>query len=313
MSIKLSAEKLKIIFMGTPAFSVPVLAALAAAHDVVAVYCQPPKPAGRGMEVQKTPVHLEAERLGIPVFAPKSFRKEPDAVDIFRSHDADLAVVVAYGMILPQDVLDVPRLGCVNIHASLLPRWRGAAPLQRAIEAGDTETGVCIMQMEAGLDTGPVWRTATTPITDQTTLPALHDTLSALGAREILAALPDIAAGIAPTSQPDDGVTYAKKVERDEGRIDWNDSAALIHRKLRAFTPWPGLFFTLHGARVKVLEAAIANGTGTPGTLIDKLGIVACGTGALQLIRIQREGKPQMAAADFLRGMQSLHEGDHLA
>lgn len=305
--------RLRLIFMGSPAFAVPALQALAAAHDVIAVYCQPPKPAGRGLALSPCPVQLAAELLHIPVFTPCSFKKEPESIEVFAAHQADLAVVAAYGLILPPAVLAVPRYGCVNIHASLLPRWRGAAPLQRAIEAGDSETGVAIMQMEAGLDTGPVWRMAATPITATTTLPQLHDAMAALGAQEIMAALPAIIAGEKPTPQPEEGVTYAAKITREEGAINWHDEAATIERRLRAFTPWPGLYFMFRGLRVKLLAATVAEPTGgEPGTLLTKQGIIACGNGtALQLLTVQPEGKPKQSFADFING-QHLKPGDSL-
>ncbi len=303
-------EKLRIIFMGTPQFSVPALEALAAAHHVVAVYCQPPRPAGRGHKLQPCAVQLAAERLGIPVHAPVSFRKEPDAVETFQSHNADLAVVAAYGLILPQVILDSPRLGCVNIHASLLPRWRGAAPLQRAIEAGDSETGISIMKMEAGLDTGPVWRMARVPITGKTTLPELHDAMSTLGATEIIAALPAIAAGELPVPQPEAGVTYAAKVMRDEGHIDWTQDAAIILRKLRAFTPWPGLFFMQDGKRVKLLDAKIGESvTAMSGTVIYG-GMISCGHNtSLAPVSVQPEGGKPQSFTDYLNGAR-LKTGD---
>ncbi len=310
-SLSSPTRKLRVIFMGSPAFSVPALEALAAYHDVIAVYCQPAKPAGRGLALQPSAIETAARALNIPVFTPRSFRKEPDALETFRNHQADIAIVAAYGLILPQAVLDAPRLGCVNIHASLLPRWRGAAPLQRAIEAGDSETGISIMQMEAGLDTGPVWRMASLPITNETTLPALHDALSVLGARELMAALPEIESSAIPTPQPEAGVTYAHKITREEGAIDWRADAATIERRLRAFTPWPGLYFMHKGARVKLLAVALADGTGAPGTLIDKNGTVACQTGALKLLTVQPEGKAKQSFADFING-QHLKVGDSL-
>ena len=310
-------NRLKIIFMGTPQFSVPALEALAAAHDVVAVYCQPARPAGRGQrksaaQLQPCPVQQAAARLGIPVHSPVSFRKAPDAIEVFRSYRADLAVVAAYGLILPQAILDAPRRGCVNIHASLLPRWRGAAPLQRAIEAGDPETGISIMRMEAGLDTGPVYRTASVPITAATTLPALHDAMSALGAVEIIAALPAIIAGEAPQLQPEAGVTYAAKVTREEGLIDWHEAATVILRKRRAFMPWPGLYFMAGGTRVKLLDAAPGKPADTaPGTLL--ADAIACGNGSsLAPLRVQREGGTPQGFADFMRGAR-LRPGDQLA
>ena len=306
------SKKLRIIFMGTPQFSVPALEALAAAHDVIAVYCQPVRPAGRGHKLQPCAVQLAAEQRGIPVYSPVSFRKEPKAVEIFKSHQADLAVVAAYGLILPQVILDAPRLGCVNIHASLLPRWRGAAPLQRAIEAGDSETGISIMKMEAGLDTGPVWRMARVPITEETTLPELHDAMSALGAAEIIAALPAVAADEAPMPQPEAGVTYAHKVTREEGKIDWTQDAAIILRKLRAFTPWPGLFFMQADKRVKLLDATIGATTdAAPGT-VQYGGTIACGhSTSLAPINIQPEGGKPQSFTDYLNGAR-LKAGDHL-
>jgi len=295
---------LRLAFMGTPDFSVPALRALhAAGHDIACVYSQPARPAGRGQKERPSPVQSAAEALGCQVRTPTSL-KDPDTQQAFRDLDLDIAVVVAYGLILPQAILDAPRLGCLNIHASLLPRWRGAAPIQRAILAGDTETGVTIMQMDAGLDTGAMLLTDSTPITDATTGESLHDALAEMGSRMIVEALDRIEAGtLPPTAQPEDGVTYAKKLSRDEARIDWQDPAEILERKLRAFTPWPGTWFDLDGQRVKLLGAEVVDGDGAPGTVLDDSLTVACGERALRLKRLQRQGKGAMDAADFLRGL----------
>ena len=288
--------------MGSPDFSVPVLDALVAAgHEVVCVYCQPPRPAGRGKKDRPTPVQARAEALGLPVRHPKSL-KPLDAQEDFSALKADVAVVVAYGLILPQAVLDAPRLGCLNIHASLLPRWRGAAPIHRAILAGDTETGVCIMQMEAGLDTGPVLLRAATPITEQDTTAVLHDRLSEMGAQLIvdaLAQLPDLTA----EPQPEDGVTYAAKVDKAEAEIDWTQSAAEIDRQIRGLSPFPGAW-TLSGSdRVKCLMSQVDAGKGAPGEVLSTTPLtVACGSGAVTLARLQRAGKGAQDSDVFLRG-----------
>ncbi len=294
---------LRLAFMGTPDFSVAALQALhAAGHDIACVYSQPARPAGRGQKERPSPVQAAAEALGCPVRTPSSL-KDADAQQAFRDLDLDIAVVVAYGLILPQAILDAPRLGCLNIHASLLPRWRGAAPIQRAILAGDDETGITIMQMDAGLDTGPMLLTESMQITDATTGESLHDALAEMGSRLIVDALERIAAGsVQPTPQPEDGVTYAKKLSRGEARIDWHDPADELERKLRAFTPWPGSWFDLDGQRVKLLAAEVADGDGAPGTVLDDTFTVACGERALRLTRLQRQGKGAMDAADFLRG-----------
>ena len=287
--------------MGTPDFAVPALKALVAAgHEVVAAYTQPPRPGGRrGKELTPTPVHKAAEELDIPVRHPASLKGAQEQA-AFAALNADLAVVAAYGLILPQAVLDAPRLGCLNIHASLLPRWRGAAPIQRAILAGDAETGVTIMQMEAGLDTGPMLAVARTPI-DGKTAGGLTEELAEIGASlmvEVLAGLP----GHAAIAQPEDGVTYAHKIDKAEARIDWSRSAEEIERQVRAFAPVPGAWFELEGERCKVLAADLVDGTGLPGTVLDGHLAVACGTGALRPQRVQRAGKPAMAAEDLLRG-----------
>jgi methionyl-tRNA formyltransferase len=295
---------MRLAFMGTPDFAVPALQALyAAGHDIACVYSQPARPAGRGQKERPSPVQSAAEKLGYPVRTPSSLKDET-AQQAFRDLGLDIAVVVAYGLILPQAILDAPRHGCLNIHASLLPRWRGAAPIQRAILAGDTESGVTIMQMDAGLDTGPTLLMEATPITHATTGESLHDALSEMGSRMIVEALERIAAGsLPPIPQPEDGATYAKKLSREEARIDWRDPADALERKLRAFTPWPGTWFDLDGQRIKLLEAEVADGKGEPGTVLDDKFTVACGERALRLKRLQRQGKSLMEAADFLRGL----------
>ena len=292
---------MRIIFMGTPDFAVPALRALVeAGHEVVAAYSQPPRPGGRrGKELTPSPVHKAAEALGIEVRHPVSL-KDADEQAAFAALEADIAVVAAYGLILPQAVLDAPRLGCLNIHASILPRWRGAAPIQRAILAGDPTTGVTIMQMEAGLDTGPMLATLRTVIEDKTA-GALTDELADKGAQLMVGTLRDLAVHRAVT-QPEDGVTYAKKIDKAEARIDWSASAEQIERQVRAFAPVPGAFFELDGERYKVRAATIAQGSGKPGATLDDALTVTCGTGALAITRIQRAGKPEMATADLLRG-----------
>ncbi|MEC4594610.1 MULTISPECIES: methionyl-tRNA formyltransferase [Nitrospirillum] len=300
--------RLRLAFMGTPDFSVPVLDALVAAgHEVACVYSQPPRPAGRGHKEQPTPVHARAQALGIPVRTPRTLRKE-EAQAEFRELNLDVAVVVAYGLILPQAVLDAPRLGCLNIHASLLPRWRGAAPIQRAILAGDAESGVTIMQMEAGLDTGPTLLEERIALTPRMTASQLHDGLSAMGARLIVTALDRLAAGDLPaTVQPEEGVTYAAKLTKEEGLLDFTKPAAELDRQVRALTPRPGTWFeaALEGGtveKIKVLAAEPVAGTGAPGTLLDANLTVACGEGALRLTTVQRPGKGPVEGAAFLRG-----------
>lgn len=289
---------MKIIFMGTPDFSVPVLEALHQAHEIVAVYCQPPRPAGRGKADRPTPVHARALALGLPVHHPVSLRSE-DAAKTFASHGADVAVVVAYGLILPQAILDAPRLGCLNIHASLLPRWRGAAPIHRAIMAGDAETGVCIMQMEAGLDTGPVLRREATAIGAEETTADLHDRLSAMGARLIVQALAALPLPAQP--QPEVGVTYAAKIDKAEARVDWTRPAVEVDRQIRGLSPFPGAWCDIAGERVKLLRSRLASGQGAPGQVLGGLTI-ACGDGAVEITLAQREGKKPMTTQDFLRG-----------
>ena len=298
---------LRLAFMGTPDFAVPPLQALAeAGHEIAAVYSQPPRPAGRGQKDRPSPVQAFAESQGWPVRTPKSL-KTPEAQADFAALKLDAAVVVAYGLILPQAVLDAPRLGCVNVHASLLPRWRGAAPIQRAILAGDTETGVTIMQMEAGLDTGPMLLREAVPITAETTAQGLHDRLAALGAAMINKALGGLLDGsLAATPQPAEGVTYAEKLDTAEGRLDWRESAVALDRRVRAFTPWPGAYFEVEmekgRERVKVLAAEPLDEGGAPGMVLDDRATIACGEGALRLVKLQRAGKAPMAADAFLRG-----------
>jgi len=290
---------MKIIFMGTPDFSVPILQALAKAHEIVCVYCQPPRPAGRGKALRATPVQQAAEALGLPVRHPSSLRSAEEQA-AFAGLKADIAVVVAYGLILPQPVLDAPALGCVNIHASLLPRWRGAAPIHRAILAGDAETGVCLMQMDAGLDTGPVLLRAATPIGAEETTADLHDRLSQMGAELVLSALPRLPS-LVPVPQPAEGVTYASKIDKSEARIDWHAPAAVIDRQIRGLSPFPGAWCEIAGERVKFLRCRLAEGQGAPGQVLHGLTI-ACGTGAIAITLAQREGKRPAASGEFLHG-----------
>ncbi|MCG4256160.1 methionyl-tRNA formyltransferase [Acetobacter senegalensis] len=295
---------MRIIFMGTPDFAVPALHALhAAGHEIAAVYTQPPRPAGRGKALRASPVHQAAETLGLPVRHPVSLRKNTDEWAAFAAFQADVAVVAAYGLILPQSMLDIPRLGCLNIHASLLPRWRGASPIQSAILAGDTESGVTIMQMEAGLDTGPMLLRGSVPINGQTTASSLHDALSALGGVLIVQALADQPPA---TPQPEDGVTYAQKLTREDGRINWHESAIAIDRRIRALTPWPGTFTLLADGMVLKIGAAVPlpqhKHSAKAGTVLDDKLTVACGEGAVQLTRLQKPGRGMMEAEAFLRG-----------
>lgn len=293
---------MRLIFMGTPDFSVSALEALHdAGHEIACVYTQPPRPAGRGKKDRASPVQARAEALGLEVRHPVSLR-QPEAQAEFAALNADIAVVVAYGLILPQPILDAPTHGCLNIHASLLPRWRGAAPIHRAIMAGDAETGVCIMQMEAGLDTGPVLMRQATAIEATETTAHLHDRLSAMGADLIvktLAQLPDLTA----VPQPDDGVTYAHKIDKAEAAIDWTRDAVDVDRQIRGLSPFPGAWFEHDGVRIKVLASELAMGQGAPGTLLDDELTVACDTGAVRLTRLQRAGKGAQDAGTFLRGV----------
>ncbi|WP_170407959.1 methionyl-tRNA formyltransferase [Ruegeria arenilitoris] len=292
---------MRVIFMGTPEFSVPVLDALVrAGHEIAAVYCQPPRPAGRGKKDRPTPVHARAEALGLPVRHPTSL-KSPEERAAFAALKADVAVVVAYGLILPQPILDAPRHGCLNIHASLLPRWRGAAPIHRAVMAGDAETGICIMQMEAGLDTGPVLLRQATPIGAEETTAQLHDRLSAMGADLIVQAL-DRLPELTPEPQPEVGVTYAAKIDKAEARVDWSRPAVEVDRQIRGLSPFPGAWTQIEGERVKLLASRLSDGQGVPGEVLDDALRVACGTGAVELLRLQRAGKAAQDRETFLRG-----------
>jgi methionyl-tRNA formyltransferase len=291
---------MRLVFMGTPAFSVPVLDALVAAgHEVAAVYCQPPRPAGRGKKDRPSPVQARAEALGLPVRHPVSL-KGAEAQAEFAALRAEIAVVVAYGLILPQAVLDAPEHGCWNIHASLLPRWRGAAPIHRAILAGDAETGICIMQMEAGLDTGPVLLREAVAIGAEETTGQLHDRLSDLGARLIVEALAR-RVELVPQVQPEAGVTYAAKIDKAEARVDWTRPAVEVDRLIRGLSPAPGAWCEIAGERVKLLGSRLAAGAGAPGSVLDGF-TVACGTGAVEITRAQRAGKSAVAAEEMLRG-----------
>ncbi len=308
-------QKLRIAFMGTPDFAVAALNALhGAGHDIAAVYCQPPRPVGRGLKLQPSPVQKRAEELGLLVRHPKGFKKNAEARAEFAALNLDIAVVAAYGLILPKEVLDAPKHGCLNIHASLLPRWRGAAPIQRAIMAGDTASGICIMQMEEGLDTGPVLLKGEVGITNATTAQTLHDALAVQGGGLIVDALAKIAAGNAPAPQvqPEEGVTYAHMLTKDDGRIDWTKPAAEIERQLRALTPWPGVWCMQGEHRVKVLEAEITAGKGKPGEILDRHLVIACGTGALHLKKIQPQDRKPMDGLSFMHGAH-LNVGDVLA
>lgn len=291
---------MRIVFMGTPDFSVPVLQALVdAGHDIACVYCQPPRPAGRGKKDRLTPVHAHAETLGLPVRHPTSL-KTAEAQAAFAALNADVAVVVAYGLILPQAILDAPAKGCLNIHASLLPRWRGAAPIHRAIMAGDTQTGVCIMQMDAGLDTGDVLARKSTPIAAEETTAVLHDRLSLLGASEITSALAQLET-LTPVPQAAEGVTYAHKIDKAEARIDWSQPAEIIDRKIRGLSPFPGAWCQSGDERLKLLASRLAEGQGPAGTVLDGLTI-ACGSGAVEVLKAQRHGKRAMETAELLLG-----------
>ena len=304
---------LRLAFLGTPDFAIPTLKALAeAGHEIAAVYSQPPRPAGRGHKPRPSPVQRLAQERGWPIRTPKSL-KEGSLQDAFASLGLDAAVVVAYGLLLPKAILDAPRLGCLNVHASLLPRWRGAAPIQRAIMAGDGETGISIMKMDAGLDTGPVYLREAIPIDEDTTAAGLHDHLAALGARLTLEVLERLAGepAFAPIPQATEGITYAAKLEKEEGRIDWRGSARELHRKVRALTPWPGAWFEARSEKIKILRAEILDRTGEAGTLIEEPLTIACGEGALKLIEVQRAGRRAMAASDFRRGFE-LRRGESL-
>ncbi|RJX66003.1 methionyl-tRNA formyltransferase [Tsuneonella suprasediminis] len=291
---------MRIVFMGTPEFAVPSLVALhEAGHTIVAAYTQPPRPAGRGKKLQPSPVQREAENRDIPVRHPVSL-KNAEAQAEFAALEADVAVVAAYGLILPQAVLDAPKYGCLNVHASLLPRWRGAAPIQRAILAGDMVTGVTIMQMEAGLDTGPMLATARTP-TDDKTAGELTEELAEIGAQLMAGTLEDLTV-LHPVAQDDAEASYAPKVDKAEARIDWSQGAEAIERQVRAFAPFPGAWFELDGERIKVLKAQVIARESKAGTTLDDALTIACGYAALRPTRIQRAGKPAMDVDAFLRG-----------
>lgn len=292
---------MRIIFMGTPDFSVPVLQALVdAGHEVVAVYSQPPRPAGRGKKDRPSPVQLKAESLGLTVRYPVNLRTD-DALAEFEALNADVAVVVAYGLILPQSILDAPKNGCLNIHASLLPRWRGAAPIHRAIMAGDPETGVCIMQMEAGLDTGPVLTCRAISIGETETTLQLHDRLSEIGASAIVDALSELGQ-LSPEPQSIEGVTYATKIDKSEAAIDWSKPAIEIDCLIRGLSPFPGAWFEMNGTRVKVLGSVLVEGSGKVGCVLDDELALACGTGAIRLTKLQRAGKSVQEVGQFLNG-----------
>jgi methionyl-tRNA formyltransferase len=304
---------LRIIFMGTPDFSVPTLQNLKqAGHEIVAVYTQPPRPAGRrGLDLTKSPVHQAAELLGIPVLTPLNFKAEEDR-QTFRDFDADVAVVVAYGLLLPVAILEGTKLGCYNGHASLLPRWRGAAPIQRAIRAGDEKTGMIVMKMEKGLDTGPMALTREVEITQAMTAGELHDKLMLVGARAMVEAMEKLEADDLPlTPQPEEGVLYAAKIDKAETRIDFSKPARDVHNHIRGLSPFPGAWFEaeINGKpeRIKVLSSAIGEGSGAAGELLDDTLIVACGEGAVKLTRLQKAGGKPLDAADFLRGTPLIH------
>jgi methionyl-tRNA formyltransferase len=298
---------LRLIFMGTPEFAVPTLLELVShGHDIAAVYTRAPKPAGRGMKLQPTPVEQQARRLGIPVLTPTTL-KAAEALQEFRSHKAEAAVVVAYGMILPQAILDTPSLGCFNLHASLLPRWRGAAPINRAVMAGDAETGVMVMKMAAGLDTGDVAMAERATITDTTTAGDLHDKLARLGGDLMVRAIGALERGqLRLTPQSEQGVTYAAKIDKTEARLDWNKPARSVLRHIHGLSPFPGAWCEMpiegETVRVKLLRCAIADGSGEPGKLLDDRLTVACGEGAIRVVELQRAGKAPMKADEFLRG-----------
>ena len=297
---------LRLIFMGTPDFSVPTLLELVAhGHEIVAVYTRAPKPGGRrGLQLQPTPVEEAARKLGAPVLTPKTLKTQ-EALDEFSAFGADAAVVVAYGMILPQAILDAPKLGCYNLHASLLPRWRGAAPINRAIMAGDAESGVMVMKMDVGLDTGDVAMAERLAISDNMTAVDLHDRLSRLGADLMVRAMAALdRGGLQLKKQSEDGVTYAAKIDKAEARIDWSKPAHAVLRHIHGLSPFPGAWAELENARVKILRCELAKGAGAPGAVLDGQLTIACGEGAIRILELQREGKARMQAIDFLRGVK---------
>jgi methionyl-tRNA formyltransferase len=298
---------LRVIFMGTPDFAVPTLTEIIGqGHEVVSCYTRAPAQAGRGLELKPSPVQRAAERFGIPVFTPKTLKSD-EAAETIASHAADVAVVVAYGMILPQAILDLPELGCLNLHASLLPRWRGAAPIQRAVMAGDAESGVCVMKMEAGLDTGPVGMVEKLAIGPDMTAGELHDALASLGADLMLRALAALGRGaLRFTPQPEEGVTYAGKIGNAEAKLNWARPARQVHDLVRGLSPFPGAYAQVDlgkgPERLKVLRTALAGGAAEPGTLLDGEGTIACTEGAVKLLQVQRAGGKPMSGAEFLRG-----------
>ncbi len=298
---------MRVVFMGTPEFAVPTLIEIVGqGHEVVAVYTRAPKPAGRGQAERKSPVHLAAEGFGIPVFTPRTLRDDAAQL-VFAGHGADVAVVVAYGLILPKPILDAPRLGCLNLHGSLLPRWRGAAPIQRAVLAGDTRTGVCVMAMEEGLDTGAVAMREEIPIGPDTTAGEVHDQMMRVGADLMARALAALERGsLEFTPQGEEGVTYAAKIDKAEARIDWSRSAPEVHNLIRGLSPFPGAWFEIEtperAVRVRALRSTLASGSAQPGEVVGPGLTIACGSGAVRLLQVQREGKAAMDAAAFLRG-----------
>lgn len=302
---------MRVVFMGTPEFSVPTLTEIVAAgHEVVAVYTRAPKPAGRGQAERKSPVQEAAEGFGLPVFTPRTLKGEAEQI-VFSSHDADVAVVVAYGLLLPRPILDAPRLGCLNLHGSLLPRWRGAAPIQRAVMAGDRQTGVMVMRMEEGLDTGPVALADMIPIGPDMTAGELHDQMMRVGADLMGRALAALERGSLDfTPQDETGAVYARKIEKAESRIDWSRPDDEVHNHIRGLSPFPGAWFELELAgkpvRVKALRSTLASGAGVPGAILGGDLTIACGAGAVRLTQVQREGKGAMDAATFLRGAGAL-------
>lgn len=298
-----TSNPLRVAFMGSPDFAIPTLRDLVdRGHDVVCVYSQPPKPAGRGGKVRRTPVHLAAEELGVDVRTPTTLKTDT-ALGEFKELALDAAIVAAYGLILPQSILDAPRLGCLNVHASLLPRWRGAAPIHRAILEGDSESGVTIMQMVAALDAGPMLAKRAVPISAHTTSSDLHDQLAALGGPLLIDVLEHVAKGdLVGEPQDDAAVTYAAKLSKEEAALDWTKSSEALDRQIRAFTPWPGATIQRGDERIKILKAEPSTGAGRPGETLDDKLLVACGAGALRLTCLQRPGKKPLAAEDLLRG-----------
>ena len=295
---------LRLVFMGTPDFAVPTLVELVGAgHDIVAVYTRAPQPAGRGMELRESPVAREAKRLQLPVLTPKTLRTD-DAAGAMRAHGADAAVVVAYGLILPKAILEAFPLGCFNLHASLLPRWRGAAPIQRAVMAGDRETGATVMKMDEGLDTGPMAMAERIPIGPDATAGALHDTMAQRGAKLMVIAISALERGsLQLTPQPEAGVIYATKIEKSETRVDWKQPWQKVHDHCRGLSPFPGAWFELAGVgRVKVLRTTKGSGSGQPGHVLDEQLTIACGEGSVRLVELQRAGAKPMSADAFLRG-----------